>query len=357
MNLLVVQTAFLGDAVLTTPLLRALKETHPGCRLTLLTTPANKALLEGILEVDEFLVDRKREEGVLRASLGLLGPLREGNFDLAVAAHRSARTALLLALARIPRRVGFDANPLSRLYHQRVHDDPTMQAGRRYLLLMKAFGRDPTSFDHQTFLRVNPGCYAHVDAVLRERGCDGSRPIAVLAHGSVWKTKKWTEEGYAALAGFLREERGFDVVLVGDASERERAAHICALSRTEPVDLTGRTTLAEVVALIARCDFVVSNDSAPLHIASAFRKPQVAVFCSTAPEAGFVPTHERWAAAELEGLYCRPCGVHGAKRCPEGHLRCVKELTPEVVFEAVERVLSLPSGSADTAGEGGAASS
>jgi heptosyltransferase-2 len=339
MNLLVVQTAFLGDAVLTTPLLRALKDTHPGSRLTLLTTPANKALLEGILEVDDFLLDRKREEGVLRASLRLLGPLREGNFDLAVAAHRSARTALLLALARIPRRIGFDANLFSRLYHHRVPDDPAQQAGRRYLLLMKALGHDPGSFGHQSFLHVNPERYARVDAVLRERGCDGSRPIAVLAHGSVWRTKKWTEEGYAALADLLREERGFDVVLMGDASERERAARIGARSRTKPVDLTGQTTLPEAVALIARCDFVVSNDSAPLHIASAFRKPQVTVFGSTAPEAGFVPTHERWAVAELEGLYCRPCGVHGAKRCPEGHFRCMKELTPEAVFEAAKRVL------------------
>jgi heptosyltransferase-2 len=342
MRILAVQTAFLGDAVLTVPLFRALAAHYPSGRIELLCTPEAAGLLEGLPYVHDFVPDLKRRYGAWGTFPGLASMLRRRRYDAAVAAHRSARTALLLAAARVPLRVGFEGAALSFLYHRLAPDlrhKRGLPAARRYLELLRSLGADPERFDAQPELAVSDESRREVRNLLERCGRRTERPLAVLAHGSEWETKKWTVEGFSALARRLSMERGMDVALAADERESERGSAIARASEVPVMDLTGKTTLSQLKALIADAALVVSGDSAPAHIAAAFRRPQVTLFGPTASGHGFAPVHEAARIAEVEGLYCRPCGMHGARRCPEGHFRCMRELTVERVVGAAEAAL------------------
>lgn len=340
MDILVAQSAFLGDAVLTTPLLRALKRALPDACLTLVCTPPAKELLAGLPFIDSFILDFKREEGSIRSVPGLLKELRRTRWSAAVAAHRSARTALLLAASGAKRRIGFAGAPLAFLYHDRVRDvRGRVHAARRWLELARPLGLDPDALDARPELPRDACAEESVSMTLQKHGIGGKEKFALFCHGSEWETKKWTEEGYAALARLLHETRGMRVVLCAHASEAARGARIAEAARVPVADLTGRTTLRETAALVARATLVVSNDSAPLHMAAAFERPVVGVFGPTLPSQGFGPVHAAGKTAGVANLYCRPCGRHGARRCPEGHFRCMKDLAAEAVLVRADEAM------------------
>ena len=166
-----------------------------------------------------------------------------------------------------------------------------------------------------------------------------SRAIAV-APGSVWATKRWTVEGFASVSeAFLQQ--GFSVVLIGGPDDVEAGKKIESLLSTRDglINLIGRCSLPVSAAVIDRMDLLVSNDSAPLHIASATNTPVVALFCATVPEFGFGPWQVDSSVLGVENLSCRPCGRHGGMTCPTGTHACQRELKAEQVIVAAEELL------------------
>src|SRR5262249_21015750 len=230
--LLVAQTSFLGDVVLTTPLLTALRERLRPRRLAGLVRPEAAPLLEGAPALDALLPGGKRraERGLARVA----GRLRRERFDLAVSPHRSLRTAIVLAAARIPRRVGFDESRGAFLYHERVHRDRRLHDVQRNLALAEPFAG--SSGEPRLHLAVQPAAAARAASLLPE----GSGPLVGIAPGSVWDTKRWTQEGFAAVLRGLREQ-GARVVVLGAASERPIADEVVRLAGGGATVLTGRT--------------------------------------------------------------------------------------------------------------------
>jgi heptosyltransferase-2 len=164
--------------------------------------------------------------------------------------------------------------------------------------------------------------------LLQAAGAARNRRVA-LAPGSIWGTKRWP--GYAALAALIAPDAR--PVIVGSADDASLAAEIVAASAGAAVDATGKLTLLQSAALIARCSALVCNDSAPLHLASAMDTPTVAIFGPTVPEFGFAPLASRSFVAGRSGLPCRPCDRHGPITCPLGHWRCMREVTPAAVLD------------------------
>src|SRR6266436_4312925 len=276
--LLVAQTSFLGDVVLTTPLVSALRRRLVPRRLALLVRPEAVPLVAGHPDIDQVLVDDKR--GADRGALGWLGTarrLRAERFEVAVSPHRSLRTALVLAAAGIPRRVGFRESRGARLFHERVPRDRGRHDVERNLALLAPFGgeaEEPPAL--------------HVPAA----------PEAALA------------EEIDRLAG-------------GRATV-----------------LAGRTDLATLVAVVDRLALLVANDSAPMHIACARGVPVVAVFCATTPALGYGPWGPRAAVVEAD-LACRPCARHGGRRCPRGTEDCMRLVEPAAVLAAARAALGV----------------
>jgi lipopolysaccharide heptosyltransferase II len=333
--LLVAQTSFLGDVVLTTPLLSALRERLRPRRLAVLVRPEAVPLLDGHPHVDVVLADDKR--GVTRGLGGLArlaARLRHERFDLAVSPHRSLRTAIVLAAARIPRRIGFAESRGAFLYHERVIRDRSLHDVQRNLALAGPFG-GPAG-EPRLHVAVQPAAAACAAALLPE-GCG---PLVGVAPGSVWATKRWTPEGFAGVLRALREQ-GARVVVLGAASERPIADQVVRLAGGGATVLAGRTDLATLVAVVDRLALLIANDSAPMHIACARDVPVVAVFCATTPALGYGPWGTRSAVVETD-LDCRPCARHGGRACPRGTEDCMRLVRPEAVLAAARALLAMP---------------
>lgn len=332
---LVVQTSFLGDTVLTTPLLAQLSNRGP---VDVVTTPASAALLAHHPAVRTVIAYDKR--GADRGLLGLwhlARRLRANGYDLALLAQGSWRSAALALLAGIPSRIGFTTSAGRLLYSKRVPYRDDLHHAARLLMLARPNGREPTPAELRPSLAPGAGEREAVDALLQHGGMrDGERLVAI-APGSVWGTKRWPY--YPELAVELAEDAR--VVVVGSAGDAPLAAAIIAAA-PGAIDATGRLSLLASAELIGRCGAIVTNDSAPMHLASAMGTPTVAIFGPTVPEFGFGPLAPRASVVGHDALPCRPCDRHGPPRCPLGHHRCMRELTPSTVADRTRALLLNP---------------
>ena len=327
---LVIQTAFLGDVVLTTPLLSAIAAHHGP--VDVVTTPIAAPLLETHPAVQNVIAYDKRGSDRGWAGLRTLAQrLKTEQYQRAYLPHRSLRTAALGMLARIPSRIGF-SGPWSFLYTEARPKPPLGHESDRLLALA-----DEAPGAYPPHLRPTAEDERVVADVLAEIGLDGGVPFVALAPGSIWGSKRWPY--YPELAHRLAA-KGMPVVVVGgpaDADEGSQiVAAVAAAQRVVATSTCGQLTLRQSAALIARAALLVTNDSAPLHLATAMGTRIVALFGPTVTEFGFGPLRAGDVALGLDGLQCRPCSPHGPQRCPLGHHRCMRELTVEAVTRAIE---------------------
>lgn len=338
-KILVLQTSFLGDVVLTTPLLSELRRRFPSATVTVLCTPQARSLLEGNPDVDEILVDDKRGEG--RGWPGLwrrAKDLKRRGFTMAFSPHKSLRSALLLFLAGIPCRVGFRQSAGWFFYHRRVDRDPGRHDVERNLSLLRPFGVEPGECRRELRVEVDPGARAEVERLLRSSGVERGGIIFGINPGSVWPTKRWTAEGYAELMVRLKQRYSCALLLFGGPEDRESVARIQELSGHAGIDLAGKIALRDLACAVEWCNVFITNDSGPMHIAVARGVPVVAIFCATTPALGFYPYSSKAVVVEKD-LPCRPCGSHGGRRCPLGTEDCMRLIKADDVLRGVERLL------------------
>lgn len=329
---LVIQTAFLGDVVLTTPLLAALAARHGP--VDVVTTPHGASLLETHPAVRTVLPYDKR--GIDRGWPGvrtLAERLRRERYARAYLPHRSLRTAALAFLARIPSRIGFSGG-WSFLYTESLPKPRTGHEADRLLALAK---QPPGAYP--PLLRPTAEDQRKADELLADAGPNPG-PFVGLAPGSIWGSKRWPY--YAELAARLANRVG--VAVVGGVDDVALGtAIVAAVGRSggRAVNSCGKLTLRQSAALIGRAQLLVTNDSAPLHLATAMGTPCVALFGPTVTAFGFGPVRAGDIALGVEGLLCRPCSAHGPRECPLGHHRCMRELTVEAVTRAIEEMGAL----------------
>jgi heptosyltransferase-2 len=340
-RILVVQTAFLGDVILTTPLVAVLRRHAPDAELAMLVTPAAAPLVAHHPALDHVLIDDKRGGG--RGAFGLLRlvrTLRAGRFTIALAAHKSLRTGLALRAAGIPRRIGFSTAPAARCYTDRVPRPLGLHDRDRLLELLTPLGvaRELASTDARPWIAVDAPTRARATALLAAHG-GATRGFAAVCPGSAWRTKRWPAASFAALVRTLDAD-GYRCLLLGGPDERELTRTVHDLSGGRAVDLGGATDLPLLAAVLAEATVAITNDSAPMHVASAVGVPQVAIFCATVPEQGYGPVGAHALVVERD-LACRPCGRHGSARCPRGTDDCMELVTVDEVRAAVERVCAL----------------
>jgi heptosyltransferase-2 len=333
---LVIQTSFLGDMVLTTPLIAELAKRGP---VDVVAIPASASLLANNPGVRHVIVYDKRG-----ADSGISGfwRLARALFKRAPVAYLgqgSVRSAALATTACIPRRVGFDTSAGRALYTERVPNRDGVHHAERLWRLAGASGEPSREVLRP---RLYPGIDERraVDELLE--GSDfaegpSSLPLVALAPGSVWATKRWPF--YSALAEELATAAR--IVVIGSKDDTVLAkAIVDAVGTKRALDATGRLSLLASAEMIGRSAAIVTNDSAPLHLASAMATPTVAVFGPTIPEFGFGPLAPRAAVVQHEALACKPCDRHGPQRCPLGHWRCMRELSSAHVANIVRAYLT-----------------
>jgi len=340
-NILVVQTSFIGDAVLVQPLIAALRERFPQCTLTLLCTPVVADLVGANPDLNHVLsYDKRGEAKGLRGLRRLARVLQDKSYTVAIAAHKSFRTALLLRLAGIPLRIGFRQSAGWFLYHRRVRRRPDEHEVVRNLSLLRGLDVDPEGVARALTLSVSETHLTSVREKLKSAGIteEVGRIRFGINPGSVWRTKRWSVGGYASLITVLKDKYTCDVLIFGGPDDVSTGRAIQEGCGRAAIDFTARFTLAELPAALDGCDVLISNDSAPMHMAVARGVPVVALFCATTPALGFYPFSAKSIVVQKD-LHCRPCGSHGGHRCPLGTYACIEGLRVDTIIEAVERVL------------------
>ena len=334
-RILIVQTSFLGDTILSTPVIAAIKSRYPKAYLWMMTTPISAELvqrdplLRGVITYDK----RKREAG-LTGLLKMSRRLNTMEFDLAYSLHRSYRTSLMLWLARIPMRIGCSDAKLRFLYNKvrprnfRNHD---------VLRNLSILNGDVDLLSDPAEMRLFAPTDDEIGAVVNQH-LTKSDPYVVLVPGSVWKTKMWHWKGFQGVAHFLREQ-GFKVVLMGSKSDETVCAKVS--QGHDVINLAGRTTISEAMFVIKHARLVVCNDSMSLHMSSAMKIPTAAIFCATSPDFGYGPWKNRAIVIEKKDLSCRPGRPHGSNKCPNDSEACMNDIKTEEVISAVKELLTI----------------
>ena len=334
---LVVQTSFLGDVVLTTPLISALAQRG---EVDVVTTLPGAQILANNPAIRSIIVYEKRDNdrgipGFSRVVRRLRRP-PDDRYDVAYLAQGSVRSAVLALTAGVRHRVGFDTSAGRVLYTERVRYRPDKHhAERLWSLAFSDCADAPTA--QQIRPRVYPGEEERraVDEMLASGGIEPG--YVVLAPGSAWGTKRWPF--YPELATQLGEQ--FRIVVVGGNGDVEAGDQIVAqLPVGRGLNTAGRSTLLASAEIIGRAAALVGNDSAPQHFASAMGTPTLTIYGPTTPAFGFGPLAPASETAGVTNLACRPCHRHGPARCPLGHWRCMRELSSRQVYEILMRTLS-----------------
>jgi lipopolysaccharide heptosyltransferase II len=331
-RVLVVQPAFLGDVVFSSALVDALADRFAEVDVCVIPRARDVALAmprAARVHVFDKRGADKGPSGLWRTARRL----RERRYDAAALPHRSPRSALLAALAGIPRRVGFRGAPGSLLYTERVAA-PAGGFVQREAALARAFGVEPRPMR----LVARPEWVGAAEE--RLRAADGqlrgvSVAFAALCIGSEWETKIWPAQQFALLADRLAE-RGLTPVLLGGPREKPLAEAVQARAGAQCLDTTGNE-VGEALAILARSAICVGGDSGLTHAARALGIPTVALFGPTDPAAHQMGARQRAVAL---GIECSPCSAHGQRRCPLGHHRCMRDLGAEVVLQHCEAVLA-----------------
>lgn len=320
--------------VLTTGLLRELALRGP---VDVVATPSSAPLLAHHPAVRHVYRFDKRGThagvGGFRAVARLARA--EASDDVAYLAQGSLRSAALAVAAGFKERVGFDSSAGRFLYSRQVpYRRDLHHAERLWRLADDDDQASPPASALRPSLHPGPDEEEEVQRLLDVSGLAGETIVAV-APGSIWGTKRWPY--YAALA--RRLSLLGRVVVIGSDNDRELAAEIVHETFGSAIDATGRLSLLGSAALLRRAIVLVTNDSAPLHLASAVDTPTVALFGPTVPGFGFGPLATAQRVVEVPMLECRPCDAHGPQRCPLTHWRCMRDLNVAEVLDAVEAVL------------------
>ncbi len=349
--ILIIQTAFAGDLILTTPLIQEAARVHPGVPIDVLCIPSTAALLANHPGVRRCIVYDKRKGNP--KLLVLLRALARERYALCLCPHRSFRSAVLARATRAPRRICFDRSAAPWLFTETVPYAASLHEVDRNRSLLTG-GRMPVPAVLPPRLFPSTSDRDSVAALLR-RYAPGGEYICI-APGSVWATKRWTEEGFAQLARHFAFTH--TVFLVGGEEDRalcariaahsdaahSDAAHSGSSSEDTPagsrriVNLAGELGFLAAAALIEGASVLVSNDSAPVHLASAMAAPVVEIYGATVPAFGFSPYDVPHRIVQREDLDCRPCAIHGGAKCPIRTFACMRGLEAGRVIEAAEEL-------------------
>lgn len=348
MKILVIQTAFIGDVVLTTPFLAELRRRFPGSEIHFVATPQGCEMLRGLDGVTCHVLEKKKA-GALRSLRNVLAELGSGApFDFVFSVHRSLRSLAIARKVRAKRKIAFRSFWSKVFGFESVRYpsyDEKMHYSDKPLALLSAVGplNPIASSRHRPCLTVLPEDRASLRGKLggiAELGQD----YLVLSPFSVWGTKMWFADRFARAAATVARERNLPVVVIGGGVGSEMVtgrtiAEKIGQTGGRALSLVGQTSIGELKALIADAKLVLANDSAPVHVAAAFNIPTVAIFGPTTQKWGFFPLSEKSFVVERRNVSCRPCHLHGPQRCPKGHFRCMSEIQVEDVANAVENLL------------------
>ncbi len=335
-NILIIQTAFIGDTILASHFARAVKDQFPDSKIHFFLRKGNESVIQGLSSIEKVWVWDKAG-GKTRNLMRLIGELRKIKFDYVFNLHRHFNSGLVSSLMHADYKVGFKQNPMAMFYthkanhlipHHPIENEKVYwHEVERNLQLIKLVVSD---YEIKSGRPELPLLLKHFEKIAKYK----TEEYFVVAPASVWYTKAWSEIKYRELTGEL-VKRG-KVIFIGAPSDKELCDRIRhGFEKTE--NLCGDLSLLDSAALMKDAKRVFVNDSAPLHLASCVNAKTTAIFCSTVPAFGYTPLATDAVVVDVgDSLSCRPCGLHGYKACPLGHFKCSLDIEVDKVLQSIK---------------------
>ncbi len=325
-RILVIQTAFIGDVILATSLLEKLHHTFPKSKIDYLIRKGNESLVFNHPFINELIIWNK-QDSKYRSLYQLLKKIRASKYDVVINTQRFGATGMLTAFSGAPVRSGFAKNPFSLGFtHSAPHEigNGTHEVERNQKLI--AFLTDseyalpklyPSSTDFDLISQYS------------------QLPFVTISPSSVWFTKQYPMDKWVDLIDQLPSH--FNVFLLGGPGDQKQNEVVISKCKTNvPQNLAGKLRLLQSAALMRTSKMNYVNDSGPLHLCSAMNAPVTSVFCSTVPEFGFTPLSSiHYMVEGKQKLDCRPCGLHGLKKCPKGHFKCANNIETKQLLNSL----------------------
>lgn len=328
-KILIIQTAFIGDVVLSTPVAEKLHHAYPGAQIDFLLRKGNEEIFANHPFLNKVIVWNKKKNKY-RNLLNILKQVRQNRYDLAVNINRFGSSGFITAFSKAACTAGFSKNPFSLFFSRRVKHN----ISRNYANIHEIDRNLSLVSGHGENIRLEPRLYPSVNDFKKTADMVKGDYICI-APASVWFTKQFPKEKWIE---FIRKiNPPLQVFLLGSEKDKEYCGEIKNDTvRNNCINFAGRLSLLETAALMKNAKMNFANDSAPVHIASAMNAPVTAIFCSTVPAFGFGPLSGNSYIIETEKqLECRPCGLHGLKNCPQNHFECAYSINSDKLLEKI----------------------
>ena len=338
-KILVIQTAFIGDVILTLPLIQTLKQSYPQSSIDVIVVPRTAEIFTNHPAISKIITyDKRGSDKGVKGLLRLRTKFIPQKYDLVIVPHRSLRSALLTWLLKPAMSIGFDRSAGHWLFKKNVHYNPSSHEIERNLSLLNPL-KLPTVAVMLPRLYPSDQDVKIIDSILIEYKLNQYKNVLAVAPGTIWNTKRWPVDRFASVCKQIASENNA-ILLIGGKEDVALCTNVIEIAQVKNIfNIAGKLSLLQSAELIRRCKVLISNDSAPMHIAVAMETPVIAIYGATIPGFGFAPRGPRDVVVETNGLKCRPCSIHGGNMCPIKTFDCMQSISPDVVVNKLKLLL------------------
>lgn len=337
-KILIIRLSSIGDIILTTPVIRILKQHFPNSQIDFVIKKQFADLLKNHPSIDKLIIfDNARQQNDLKR---IKREIKQQQYDLIIDLHKNFRSYFLTINGKAKKVLRYKKFIVRRwllvsfkwnLFKQSV------PIYLRYLIPLKKLGFKYDNLGLDIF--VDKKTKQLVEKKYADFFNQNFEALIGIAPGASFFTKRWTSQGFEAVINHFGQRKKLGIILFGNEADRELIETLNITNNQSIINAAGELSIIESAALMDKCDLLLTNDSGLMHLASALKKKVVAIFGSTTRELGFFPTTTEHIVIENLNAICRPCSHVGKNNCPKKHFDCIKKIHPAQVIGAVETLL------------------
>lgn len=339
-KILIIRFSSLGDIILTEPIPRLLKEKYPKAEIHYLTKPGFAPLLRHFNSIDQIHLWQNKVK--------LIQSLRNLSFDLVIDLHDKLNSWIVKTLLFRSNTFTYQKRHFLRsMIVRKLSSDSINSTLNLYFSVFKKI--DPQWYEYSDYSRVMPEQYfPHIDIkdstldqtyeLFNNYQINPGKTLIGIFPGASYNTKQYSVNSLASFINRIPASWNCQFIILGSYQEKSLAVSLRNLCEIKPVDLCGKFNLDELLVFCSHLNEVISNDSGPMHIAAALKKPQIAIFGATHTRLGFKPLNNKARILE-SNIKCQPCSLHGSDTCPKNHFRCMKSISPSELYTQFKLML------------------
>jgi len=336
-KILIIQTAFIGDAILTLPMIQKLKEQNKDAEIDVIAIPSTKEIFNSSPFVNKVIeIDKKKKHKGLISLYKFAKKLKSNNYAKLYSPHRSFRSALITKLAAADETYSFSNSKLKFFYSNIIPYKKSQHEVQRNLDLI-SYNYTGESWKIIPALGINTRSKNKVDDFFVNLNV--KIKFSAIAPGSIWETKKYPENYFVEVVKLLAAD-SFTVFLIGSKDDEDLCNLIAKKSGNHVISVAGKFSLIESIEFLKRMEILIANDSAPTHLGVYANIPVLTIYCSTVPDFGFYPYNKKSSFISYDDLKCKPCGIHGLHKCPIKTFDCGNFIKPEQVIMKIKDMLN-----------------